>query len=330
MTKLPDMQRAVNDVDGVAAATMRWPEPEGPAFIRIEFEAEADQGVVTERVLEVLRHAGGTDMAGLVHSRGATARAEDGEPAHVNGADKGLGTEAEAGSHPADSEQPAAAERPAAAEPAAADRGPSGAATTAPGVDWQPVGGGAPPSGEPEAALNGWAGPAVTPGSAPDPTTADDVRRTPTHTRPVLERISIERTRLDATLEVTLDLGGRRVDGRGVASSGARSYDRVAAEATLGAVAQLLPGTVRLDLQEVATTEQGPTPTAHVWLSLVGPGRQEDAVGSAIVRLELADAVARATLDAVNRWLPALLDDGPLAGVSGNVSARRHTTAASE
>lgn len=332
MTKLPDMQRAVNDVDGVAAATMRWPEPEGPAFIRIEFEAEADQGVVTERVLEVLREAGGTEMAGLGRSQGA-AVAAGGDAAPVNGAHTGRGPGTGTGSDsPGRHEHAAAADRATAAErPPVAGEAPP-ADSVAPAVGSQPVGGCAPPTPEepgsaPNASPNGWLGAAVEPG----PTRGGGVSETHGHTRPILERIRIERTRVDTTLEVTLDLGDRRADGRATASIGERRHDRVAAEATLGAVGQLLPDTVSLDLQDVATTEQeGPAPTAHVWLTLLGPGRQEDTVGSAIVRHELADAVARATLDAVNRWLPALLDAGPPASAGADVSARRHTAAASE
>lgn len=337
MSKLPDMQRAVNEVSGVASATMRWPEPEGPAFMRIEFEGGADQGVVAERVLEVLRQAGGTDMPGLVHGPEATVGAADAEPIVGAAAEPTVGA---ADAEPTGGAADAGVMPPTGVGAAGANAGAGSDASSAvsmvSAVGSGPSTGHAQPSaGGPSTAMpNGHAHGEAADRSGRAAAAVDGGLESNRCTRPVLERMSIERTRLDTTLQVTLDLAGRRAEGRATASRGERRQDRVAAEATLAAVCQLLPATVRIDLHDVATTERaGPGPTANVWLTRMEAGRQEDTVGSAIVRHDLADAVARATLDAVNRWLPVFLQQEPdraASGAGGGTSARTRAAAAGE
>lgn len=65
MSKIPDLQAAVRALEGVAHAAVRWPEPEGPATLRVEFSPGADREEVTERVLTTMREVGGVDLSSL-------------------------------------------------------------------------------------------------------------------------------------------------------------------------------------------------------------------------------------------------------------------------
>lgn len=86
MSELPDLQSAVRGLDGVASAVVRWPDPQGPATLHVEFVAEADREAVTEAVLEeVRRYAGPQPENG---SGGAVAAAGGNDrPAAAGGAE---------------------------------------------------------------------------------------------------------------------------------------------------------------------------------------------------------------------------------------------------
>ncbi|HUH08805.1 MAG TPA: hypothetical protein VML96_13475 [Egibacteraceae bacterium] len=62
MSKIPDVQQAVRDLEGVAFAAVRWPDPKGPATLRVEFAEGADREQVTREVLDTLREVGGVDL----------------------------------------------------------------------------------------------------------------------------------------------------------------------------------------------------------------------------------------------------------------------------
>lgn len=65
MTDLPGTQRAVRDVPGVARADLRWPDPNGPATLRVEVVADADpERVVVDLARALAAHAD-IDLAGL-------------------------------------------------------------------------------------------------------------------------------------------------------------------------------------------------------------------------------------------------------------------------
>lgn len=289
MTKLPDMQQAVNEVDGVAAATMRWPEPEGPAFMRIEFDAGADEGAVAERVLEVLRQAAGVDTRQLVEQPGQSPA----EPPQADAAtDSDSRSQTRSDSSCSQVQTDLSETGPRVVEAA----GPRGEAAYANGHAGK------------EAGHAPWS--VASHPSSPYEGAADNSVPTwppPEDARMVLERVNLDRARELTTVEVSLELEGRVAGGRAGAPARERANPRVAAEATLAAVHSLLPP-ARLELRGVATVEdQGPTPLACVWLRrLADSGQQHDAVGSAIIREEAAEATVRATLDALNRWIPVL------------------------
>lgn len=59
---LPELQQRVRDLDGVAEATVRWPDPHGPAELRVRIDHDSDAADVTGQVLEVLERVGGVDL----------------------------------------------------------------------------------------------------------------------------------------------------------------------------------------------------------------------------------------------------------------------------
>jgi hypothetical protein len=65
MSKLPDLEVAVQKVPGVSAAMVRWPEPGGPASLRVEFSPEADLTAVARDVLDTLRDVADVDLTTL-------------------------------------------------------------------------------------------------------------------------------------------------------------------------------------------------------------------------------------------------------------------------
>lgn len=65
MTKIPELQAAVRDLKGVAHASVRWPEPHGPAVLRVEFADGVDREQVTADILEVVAEVGAVDLGSM-------------------------------------------------------------------------------------------------------------------------------------------------------------------------------------------------------------------------------------------------------------------------
>jgi hypothetical protein len=68
---LPELQQAVRAIPGVAAATVRWPDPQGPAALRVEFEPGADQREVGEAIIRTLVDVAHVDLATMHLEHGA-------------------------------------------------------------------------------------------------------------------------------------------------------------------------------------------------------------------------------------------------------------------
>ena len=104
-------------------------------------------------------------------------------------------------------------------------------------------------------------------------------------------------------VEIVLEFGGATRRGQSFSASGGRAQERQAlVKATLDALEGLLPFEVELDAVDVVTVGSRS-------LAIVTLERSDDVLmGSAMVRIGEDDAVARATLDALNRFLldPAL------------------------
>jgi len=62
MSQMPQLQQAVRDLEGIVRASVRWPDPLGPAELHLEFDADADRAAVTREVLAVLQDVGGVDL----------------------------------------------------------------------------------------------------------------------------------------------------------------------------------------------------------------------------------------------------------------------------
>ena len=71
---IPDVQEAIRGVEGVASATVRWPDPAGPVMLRVEFASGHDVGGVTQSVLDTLRDISGVDPETLEVQTPKTAR----------------------------------------------------------------------------------------------------------------------------------------------------------------------------------------------------------------------------------------------------------------
>jgi hypothetical protein len=63
--RLPDLQSAVRALPGVASATVRWPDPHGPARLEVTFAAEADQERTAAAVLAAMADIAGVDPRDL-------------------------------------------------------------------------------------------------------------------------------------------------------------------------------------------------------------------------------------------------------------------------
>lgn len=64
-SKIPDVQEAVRRLPGVRSASLHWPDPLGPATLKVEFDADADEEAVTRRVLETLKEVGGAQAQSI-------------------------------------------------------------------------------------------------------------------------------------------------------------------------------------------------------------------------------------------------------------------------
>lgn len=62
---MPELQAAVRALSGVGAAVIAWPEPGGPATLRIELEPGADRERVTAAVLGTVEAIAGADLSSL-------------------------------------------------------------------------------------------------------------------------------------------------------------------------------------------------------------------------------------------------------------------------
>lgn len=120
--------------------------------------------------------------------------------------------------------------------------------------------------------------------------------------RPVISEIGVRSTGAEIEVEVRLTLDGDTFVGieRGAAAASARA--RLVASATMSALDDLLG--IPAAVESAAVVETGSHPVALVVLTLSVPrlGAQSVA-GSAVVRGDETDAVARAVLAAVNRRL---------------------------
>jgi hypothetical protein len=137
----------------------------------------------------------------------------------------------------------------------------------------------------------------------------------PAVTRNARKRLSIRRLQLvsspdGVTTTVTLGMGPNVYVGRAAAALDPVSVHRAVAESTLTAVSGYLAdgGTVELECIEVAPVES--EQVALVVVRLREGGTMYRLTGASVVREDVRQAVIRATLDAVNRRVEAIMEKG--------------------
>ena len=114
-----------------------------------------------------------------------------------------------------------------------------------------------------------------------------------------LSSISTERTATRFRARIVLELGGDVLIGEDDSPSEQSFEHRSIARATLESMRELL--THPVDLESVEVLQAGASELAVVTLRR----NESTLVGSAIIRVDHHDAIARATLDALNRQLTA-------------------------
>jgi hypothetical protein len=120
--------------------------------------------------------------------------------------------------------------------------------------------------------------------------------------RPAISEITLRSTGSEAEAEVSVTFSGSAFTGVATGAGAASQRPRLVAQATLIALAELLG--LPADVESASIVDTGSNPVALVVLTLSVPRLGPQSVaGSAVVRGDEADAVARAVLAALNRRL---------------------------
>ena len=121
--------------------------------------------------------------------------------------------------------------------------------------------------------------------------------------RPAIGSIMVRTAGSETEALVTVSAtGGHLFDGRAVGPSGAAHRCRLVAEATLNALEELLGSSADVESSQVVAA--GSREVALTVLSVLVPRLGEQLLtGSAMVRGDESEAVARSVLDALNRRL---------------------------
>ncbi|HET8614590.1 MAG TPA: hypothetical protein VFL94_03620 [Actinomycetales bacterium] len=138
-----------------------------------------------------------------------------------------------------------------------------------------------------------------TPAASPDdPLGGEDAQAG----RPVIASVSMLTAQQEATASVTIGVGDDRYDGTARGSSALSGRSRLVAVATIHALDELLGLPCEVESAQLVTA--GAHEAALVVLSLTVPRvGQQLLSGSAVVRADPTDAIARAVLAALNRQL---------------------------
>lgn len=124
----------------------------------------------------------------------------------------------------------------------------------------------------------------------------------PAPPRPAITSIMVRTAGTESEAVVSLATGGHVFEGRVVGPGAASQRPRLVAQATLRALDELLGTTA--EVESAAVVMVGAREVAVTVLSVMVPRSGEQVVtGSALLRGDESDAVARAVLDALNRRL---------------------------
>jgi hypothetical protein len=134
------------------------------------------------------------------------------------------------------------------------------------------------------------------------PDTPGEARATDASPRPLIAAITVRTAGTEADASVVVTTGSASYDGRSIGPSTMSHRHTLIARATLDAVTELLGLPAEIEFVMVST--MGTRRMAACVVQVAVPGVGELVVtGSALVRSDEADAVARAVLDALNRRL---------------------------
>jgi hypothetical protein len=124
----------------------------------------------------------------------------------------------------------------------------------------------------------------------------------PVPPRPAITSIMVRTAGTESEAVVSLATGGHVFEGRVIGPGAASQRPRLVAQATLRALDELLGTTA--EVESAAVVMVGSREVAVTVLSVMVPRSGEQVVtGSALLRGDESDAVARAVLDALNRRL---------------------------
>ena len=120
--------------------------------------------------------------------------------------------------------------------------------------------------------------------------------------RPVMTALTVRTAGTEAEATIALTLGGTTFEGSATGAWSTATRPRLVARAALSALADLLGSPAEVD--QVAVVPLGGRSIAICVLSVMSPrGSEQLLTGSALVRGDESDAVARSVLAAVNRRL---------------------------
>jgi hypothetical protein len=118
--------------------------------------------------------------------------------------------------------------------------------------------------------------------------------------RPAISSIMVRTSNAESEATVVIGAGGHSFEGRVVGPAGATHRPRLVAQATLAAISDLLGQTAEVDSAQLVNAAG--RQVAVTVLTLQTPRLGEQVMsGSAMIRGDEADAVARSVLDALNR-----------------------------
>jgi hypothetical protein len=110
-----------------------------------------------------------------------------------------------------------------------------------------------------------------------------------------------------------VSVGDAEATGYAEGSAAAATRLRLVASAALDALRQLDEGAEALEVEDASATQVGSREVIVVTLVYLDPPHEHELVGAALARRSPDVAAVRAVLDAVNRRLPYLPRDRPLA-----------------
>lgn len=142
---------------------------------------------------------------------------------------------------------------------------------------------------------------------SPAQSTADPKVPVQRASRPEIVRTDLVTAGHDFSATVVLSSRSRAATGDAHGTITPQGMQRAVGQATLRAIERLARDSARIELDTVVITQAGDQRTALVTLTMLSSHGTERLTGSAVVREDESRAVVRATLDALNRRLEALL-----------------------